>query len=335
LPDDLSPESAAPTRTSLVRDEEAAPAVGVPNALQPTAMAEKATDLEFTIEFRSRSQMIFRRFLRHRLAVGSFVLFLFILLLSVIGGHVWTYSYTQLTNSLGQGPSLSHPFGTDDIGHDLFAQVLHGSETSIQIALVIALVGTAIGTTIGSLAGFYGGWADSVLMRFTDLILVVPVLAILLVIAHNVAKAAGSWFWISVIISAVIWTYVARLVRSSFLSLREREFVEAARAIGASDARIILRHLLPNAVGPIIVNATLTVATAVLLESALSFLGLGVQPPDTSLGLLIAQGQASAFTEPWLFIFPAVFLVVLVLCVNFIGDGLRDAFDPAQNRVRA
>ena len=194
---------------------------------------------------------------------------------------------------------------------------------------------TILGALVGAIAGFYGGRVDSTLMRFVDLILVIPVLVILILLANIVAKQADNWFWLAIIIGAVSWTYIARLVRADFLTLREREFVEASRALGASNSRLILRHMLPNALGPIIVNATITVALAISLESTLSFLGLGIQPPAISLGLLIDQGQDSATTEWWLFVFPVLFLVVLILSVFFIGDGLREAFDPKKNRVRA
>jgi peptide/nickel transport system permease protein len=171
-------------------------------------------------------------------------------------------------------------------------------------------------------------------MRFTDLILIVPGLVILLVLANTVSKATGNWLWIALILAALFWTYLARLVRGVFLSLREREFIEAEHAIGASGARIILRHLIPNAAGPVIVNATLTIANAILVEAALSFLGLGISPPQVSLGQLIAAGEGDATVLPYLFYFPAAFLIVIILAVNFIGDGLRDALDP-QQRVRA
>jgi ABC-type dipeptide/oligopeptide/nickel transport system permease subunit len=172
-------------------------------------------------------------------------------------------------------------------------------------------------------------------MRFVDLILVIPVLAILIVLANKVSKESSDWFYLALIIGLVSWTYVARLVRADFLSLRERDFVEASRALGATNRRIIVRHMLPNAFGPIIVNATITVALSIVLESTLSFLGLGIQPPNVSLGLLVDQGQDSATTEWWLFVFPVIFLVVLILSIFFVGDGLREALDPRKSRVRA
>ena len=287
-----------------------------------------------TIEARGQFRMAAERFLHHRMALTGLGIFLFLLLLSTVGPLFWGYSFGQITGQFATGPSLQHPFGTDTIGHDLFAQVMQGTATSIKTALLVAVISTVAGTLIGAAAGYYGKWADAVLMRFTDLVLIVLVIAILLVLANGVSNLAGNWFWIALVLGAVLWTYLARLVRGTFLSLREREFVEAGWAIGASDARIILRHMIPNAMGPIVVNATLTVANAMLIEAALSFLGLGIQPPAVSLGNLIADHQADATVLPWLFFFPASFLILAILSVNFIGDGLRDALDPTQ-RVRA
>lgn len=286
------------------------------------------------IQARSQLRMAAERFIRHRVALAGLILFLLLVLVSTVGPVFWKYSYLQVTNDNAVGPSARHPFGTDLIGHDLFAQVMTAEATSVKTALLVAVIATALGTLVGATAGFYGKWADMALMRFTDLILAVPLLAVLLVVANRLSKQAGSWFWIAIILSAVLWTPLARLVRGTFLSLREREFVEAERAIGASDARIIGRHMIPNAMGPITVNATLTVALALLIEAALSFLGLGIQPPEVSLGSLINTGQDAASTLPWLFYFPAGFLVLTVLSVNFIGDGLRDALDPTQRGSR-
>jgi glutathione transport system permease protein len=279
------------------------------------------TEREFTVVRRSQTQMIIRRFLAHKLAVGSLVVFLVVVIISLVGGRFWKYGYADITDQFSSPPSLAHPMGTDDIGHDSLAQVLRGSQKSVQVALMVAFLATAIGTVIGALAGYYRGWVDSALMRFTDLVLTIPSIAILAVLASTVALLQ--------------WTYIARVVRGTFLSLREKEFVEAARALGASDTRIMFRHLLPNATGSIIVNATVTVAIAILLETALSFLGLGIKPPDTSLGLLVSTGQQAATTRPWLFYFPGLVIIVIALTINFVGDGLRDAFDPTQTRVRA
>ena len=296
---------------------------------------DTTTEREFTVQRRSQTQMVIRRFMAHRLAVGSLVVFVLVVIISLVGGRFWKYGYADITDEFSSPPSLEHPMGTDDIGHDSLAQVLRGSQKSVQVALMVAFLATSIGTVIGALAGYYRGWVDSALMRFTDLVLTIPSIAILAVLASTVASQAGNWFFIGLVLALLQWTYIARVVRGTFLSLREKEFVEAARALGASDSRIMFRHLLPNATGSIIVNATITVAIAILLETALSYLGLGIKAPDTSLGLLISAGQQAATTRPWLFYFPGIIIVIIALTINFIGDGLRDAFDPTQTRVRA
>jgi peptide/nickel transport system permease protein len=286
-------------------------------------------------EVKGQFRIVAERFFHQPLAVFGLVFFAGLGIASAVSGHVWQYSYSVITPDFASGPSALHPFGTDDIGHDLYAQVMRGIEKDIQTALLVAAIAMIIGTTIGAIAGYYRGFADNLLMRFVDLILSVPILAVLIVLGHLVSRQAGNWFWVAVIIGMLAWTYVARLVRADFLSLREREFIEAARALGASNLRIILRHMLPNAIGPIIVNATLTVATSVILESTLAYLGLGIQPPEVSLGSLVASGQESATTEWWLFVFPAGFLVLLILSIFLIGDGLREALDPKKTRVRS
>ena len=298
-------------------------------------VAQTTTEREFTVERRSQTQMVIRRFMAHKLAVASLVVFVLVVVISLVGGRFWKYGYADITDEFSSPPSLEHPMGTDSIGHDSFAQVLRGAQKSVQVALMVAVLATTIGAVIGALAGYYRGWVDSALMRFTDLVLTIPSIAILAVLAATVTQQAGNWFFVGLVLALLQWTYIARVVRGTFLSLREKEFVEAARALGASDARIMFRHLLPNATGSIIVNATITVAVAILIETALSYLGLGIRPPDTSLGLLISEGQQAATTRPWLFYFPGLVIVIIALTINFIGDGLRDAFDPTQTRVRA
>jgi peptide/nickel transport system permease protein len=279
---------------------------------------------------RGQLRMATERFLHHKLALTGLAVFVLLLLLSTIGPVFWKYGYSTITNQFGTGPSAQHPFGTDPIGHDMFAQVMQGTQTSLTTALLVAAISTVIGTLIGAAAGYYGGLADQVLMRLTDLVLIVPLLAILLVLANRFSKQADSSLFVGLLLALLLWTYLARLIRGTFLSLREREFIEAEHAIGASDLRIIVRHMIPNAAGAIVVNATLTVANAMLIEAALSYLGLGIQPPQVDLGTLIASGEGDATALPWLFYFPAIFLVVAILSVNFIGDGLRDALDPTQ-----
>jgi peptide/nickel transport system permease protein len=311
-------------------DDAEAP-VGSPSP-QP---APDTTDREFTVETRSQSRMVLRRFMQHKAAVVSGIVLLLVILLALLGGRFWTYSYDEFldVDQLSKAPSLEHPMGTTSSGRDVFAQVLRGAQKSVQIALTVALVSTTIGTLIGAFAGFHRGFLDSILMRFTDLFLVIPPFIFFALLARRFA--GSGWLALALCLAALLWTSIARVVRGVFLSLREKEYVEAARALGATNRRIIFRHLLPNAIGPIIVNATITVAIAILLETSLSFLGLGVQAPDTSLGKLISENQQSATTRPWLFYFPGLYIIVIALTVNFLGDGLRDAFDPTQRRVRA
>ena len=286
-------------------------------------------------EAKGQFRIVFGRFVHQRLAMLGLCVFAVLGLGSILVGHFWQYSYTTITNNLNDPPSWNNPFGTNSIGNDMFAQVMAGVEKDIEIALTVAAIAVLIGVTIGAIAGFYRGWVDSLLMRFVDLVLVVPILAILILLSSKLAKQSSNWLGLALIIGLLSWTYVARLVRADFLSLRERDFVEASRALGATNRRIIVKHMLPNAIGPIIVNATLTVALSIILESTLSFLGLGVQPPNVSLGLLVSQGQDSATTEWWLFVFPVAFLIFLILSIFLIGDGLREAFDPKKSRVRA
>ncbi|MGH9151048.1 MAG: ABC transporter permease [Acidimicrobiales bacterium] len=290
---------------------------------------------EFGVEAESQWRRILRRFLRHRLAVASLAVLATLMVASFLGETLARYRYDELTPDLSQPPSLDHWFGTDSIGHDTFAQVLRGARRSLLVALLVALMSTTAGTVVGALAGYYRGILDAALMRFTDLFLTIPTLAVLLVVASRYRGESGNWLAISFVIAAFAWMPLARVVRGMFLSLREREFVEAARALGASDARIVLRHLLPNSLAPIIVNATLLVAAAILIETALSFLGFGIAPPDTSLGRLVAEGSVAARTRWWLFYLPGLYLVLISLCINFVGDGLRDAIDPRGARVRA
>jgi len=295
----------------------------------------------------SQGRLVFRRFVSHKPAIVSIVLFLGIIAFaaSAIGiGSIpgwWQYGYEELLPLEGGGrPTLTlwpfslgdHPFGQNSIGKDYFAMVMRGITVSSMIMIVLGLIASFIGVVIGAIAGYYRGWVDAVLMRFTDIIIVIPVI----VIGAVVGSAVGSLgpLFLALFLGFFVWTGIARLVRAEFLSLREREFVEAARVAGASDARIIFRHILPNAIGVVIVASTLLIAAAIILETSLSFLGYGVRSPDVSLGLLISANESAFQTRPWLFWWPAAFIVILSLLVNFVGDGLRDAFDPRQKRIR-
>jgi ABC-type dipeptide/oligopeptide/nickel transport system permease subunit len=291
-------------------------------------------DREFTGKERSATRMVVRRFFRHRLAAASLALFTILVLLAFVGAQFWKYHYNSDPSlDFNNSPSWAHPFGTDDQGYDEVALILRGTQQSIKIAAIIAIFSTTVGAIWGAISGFYKGIIDSVMMRIADVVLTLPLYVVAAVLGHNVGD--GSWWLIGGVVAALLWAYVARVVRGSVLSLREKEYVEAARALGASDWRIIRTHLLPNTMGVIIVNATVLMATGILTETALSYLGFGVQPPDTSLGLLISNYQTAVFDRPWLFWIPGIFIILIALTVNFIGDGLRDAFDPQQNRVRA
>jgi ABC-type dipeptide/oligopeptide/nickel transport system permease subunit len=322
-------------REAFRRSAAAAGAAGATAVAEPPPPtgAGAGPEREFTVEARSLRRMIVRRFFRHRLAMVALVVLLAVVLLAFVGARLWKYEFSELTGDNSQSPSWEHPFGTDTIGQDMFARVLRGAQISVTIALIVAIISTFLGVLVGSLAGYYRGWVDTVLMRLCDLMLVVPTIAIAAALGRNVE--GGNWWMLAVLLGLIGWPVMARLVRGEFLSLREKEFVEAARAVGASDARIIFRHILPNLAGSIIVNATLTIASAILLETALSYLGLGVKNPDASLGLLVSDNQSAFATRPWLFWFPGAFILLITLSVNFIGDGLRDAFDPKQTRVRA
>ena len=291
-------------------------------------------DREFTVAARAQWRTVLRRFLRHKPAVVSLVLLTLLTLWAFIFPVIWKWNFTKRDKkSLSRSPSGKHPFGTDDLGKDVMALVMRGIQRSLEVALMTSVVALVIGIVIGAIAGYFRGFVDAVLMRFTDLVLTIPLLVIVAVVSVGVPGAP--WYTVPIILGLASWTGLARIVRGEFLSLREKEFVEAARAIGVSDFRIIFRHILPNLAGPIIVVATLAIAGAMLTETALSFLGLGIRPPEVSLGLLINTYQAAFNTRPWLFWFPALAIVLICLCVNFIGDGLRDAFDPKQTRVRA
>lgn len=332
MPDDVRENFVIQTPEHVATSE-----AGMHTLASPTAGAglSGSDTYGLTGEAKGQFRIVAGRFFHQRLAMVGLSVFLLLAIGSILVGHFWQYSYTTITNNLNDPPSWTNPFGTNSIGNDMFAQVMAGVEKDIEIALTVAAIAVLIGVTIGAIAGFYRGWVDSLLMRFVDLVLVVPILAILILLSSKLAKQSSNWLGLALIIGLLSWTYVARLVRADFLSLRERDFVEASRALGATNRRIIVKHMLPNAIGPIIVNATLTVALSIILESTLSFLGLGVQPPNVSLGLLVNQGQDSATTEWWLFVFPVAFLILLILSIFLIGDGLREAFDPKKSRVRA
>jgi peptide/nickel transport system permease protein len=280
-----------------------------------------------------------RRFRRHRVAVVASLMLVFMALFAAIGHFIYSVDPNAIDQVNWTGYPLApgvggHVLGTDENGRDLLARLMAGAQISLTLALFAVVMQVVIGSVLGALAGFYGGLIDFFIMRFTDVLLSIPLLLLLLVLTAIVSatsnKASLSFTMIVVLIGSLTWPAVARLVRASFLSLREREFAEAARAIGSSDGRIIFRHLLPNAIAPIIVQATLSVANVILLESVLSFLGFGIQAPQASWGNMLANAQSNIAIAPWVAIFPGLCILIVALSINYLGDGLRDAIDPNQ-----
>jgi ABC-type dipeptide/oligopeptide/nickel transport system permease subunit len=314
----------------------------------------------------SQGQLIRRRLFKHKGAMAGLIAIILITIVSftsvgtVIGGTGklivdesgnfaidgfripgwWQYNWFENYDIVNPGgtPTLTlspfaigdHPFGQDTLGKDVFARVMRGIQQSLTVMYVIGILTTAIGVLVGSIAGYFRGWIDSLLMRFTDVIIIIPVLILGAVVGK--AFGGGSALFLSFFLGLFLWTGLSRLVRAEFLSLREREFVDAARVAGAGPWRIIFKHILPNAIGVIIVNTTLLMSAAILLESSLSYLGFGITAPDISLGQIISEYQEAFSTRPWLFWWPGMFIIIIALSVNFIGDGLRDAFDPRQRR---
>ncbi|THV42274.1 ABC transporter permease [Glycomyces buryatensis] len=297
-----------------------------------TAMLEAEA---ITTKERGQWSMVMTRFFRHRAAVISLVIFVLIVLFAYIGPFLWKWDY-KIHSEIPSwvGPSLDHPFGTDKAGRDMLGAMMQATKQSMNVALVVAVGSTVIGALVGACAGFYRGWVDSVLMRIVDVLFVIPFLVITAAIAGAIDGGA-QWYHMAFILAVFGWLSTARAVRAEVLSLREKEFIEAAKAAGGSDWHIITKHLIPNTMSVIIVSATLQIAFAILSETTLSFLGLGIQSPDTSLGLLIEAAGASAFNEHWyLFYIPGLMIILIALTINFIGDGLRDALDPRQTMVR-
>jgi peptide/nickel transport system permease protein len=262
---------------------------------------------------------------RNRLALAGFIIvasmFIFAALAAVLGGDPGAIDVSQRL----QPPSWQHLFGTDDLGRDVFTRMLFAARISLLVGFVAVGIATLIGVFLGAVSGFYGGWVDSVVMRFVDIMLCFPSFFLILAV---IAFLEPSIWNIMIIIGLTSWMGVARLVRAEFLSLRERDFVLAARAIGGRDSRLIFRHILPNAMSPVLVSATLGVAGAILTESALSFLGIGVQPPTPSWGNMLIAGKQTLGTAWWLSAFPGLAILLTVLGYNLLGEGIRDLFDP-------
>ena len=285
-------------------------------------------------QFVSRRTLVARRFLDNRLAVLSLAVLVGLFVACYAVPPLLPYSHTDIDfTALQTPPSAQHWFGTNAIGQDVLAQVLRGMQKSLLIGLCVAVISTVIAATVGSIAGYFGGWRDRALMWVVDLLLVVPSFILIAIITPRTKNSANIALLI-VLLAGFSWMVSSRMVRGLTMSLREREYVQAARYMGVPSRRIIARHILPNVASILIIDTALTVGVAILAETGLSFLGFGVQPPDVSLGTLIADGTKSATTFPWVFLFPAGVLVLILVCANLTGDGLRDAFDPGSVNLR-
>ncbi len=294
----------------------------------------------------SLGQLAWRRFRRHKMAMFGALILILLVVYSFGGAFILPESYANFaaTPLRLTPPSTEHPFGTDTIGRDVLARTIYGGQISLIIGLLAVLIENIIGITIGALAGYYGGIIDSILMRMTEAMLNIPEIFLLIVMAKFFGgkipeiflfgrEFSGSVVVIVVIIGLTSWMYLARIVRAEFLSLKENDFVLAARATGTSNAEIIFRHILPNSIAPIIVSATLGVANAILAEAYISFLGLGVQPPTATWGNMLDGANNYLESAPWLWFFPGLLILLTVLSINFLGDGLRDAIDPRSRTV--
>ncbi len=292
------------------------------------------------------SQVIWRRFRRHRMAVLGMVGFSLIILFIFIGSIVVSEEkanavdlQTRLT-----APNAQFIMGTDTTGRDIFARIIHGGQISLFVGITSVLVSVTLGTLVGGLAGFFGGWVDSILMRFTEAMLSIPQLFLLIVLGKFIGRDidtitilgqtySGSVLIVIFVIGLTSWMGLSRIVRANVLSLKEMDYVAVSKSLGSSNLRTFFKHLIPNTMGVIIVATTLGLAGAILSEAYVSFLGLGIQPPTASWGNLLTSAQSFISQGSWwMWIFPSIFIVLTILCVNLIGDGLRDAFDPRSNR---
>ena len=275
---------------------------------------------------RTYLQDVWQKLRHHRVALVALIVFGLIIMYSAAGPLLSSYSFskTDLRARL-LAPSSEHYFGTDELGRDIALRIMVGGRVSLLVGFSVSLVSLLIGVTIGATSGYFGGGLDSVLMRFTDIMLSIPSLPLLLILSRY---GGGSVLSIILILSVFSWMGLARIVRGTILSIKQRDFVEAARMTGARNGRIVLRHILPSTLAPVIINATLTLGFAIIAESSLSYLGLGVQPPTPTWGQMLIGAQQYMESAPWLSLIPGMFLFVTLLCINFLGDGLRDALDP-------
>lgn len=272
-----------------------------------------------------------RRFVRNRLALVGAIVLVFLALVALLAPYMAPYRYDAIDLfNMKAAPSAAHWMGTDELGRDVFTRILYGTRVSLSVGLCATAICVAIGTVIGAVGAYFGGLVDNLFMRFVDIMLCFPTLFLLIILASYVNGLTP--VGIIVVIGVTGWMGMARMVRGSFLTLKEQDFTDAARALGASDSRIIFRHLLPNALGPLFVSATLMVGGSIMYESALSYLGVGIIPPAASWGNMLSNAQDFLADAWWLAFFPGLMIFITVLCINFVGDGLRDAFDPKMRK---
>lgn len=297
----------------------------------PAGPAQPIVDIRALHAARSPGKLALQRFLRHRLALFGLLIIVLIAVLSVLAPLIAPSDPLKVDLAFFRKPpnGTNHLLGTDSAGRDVLSRLLYAGQVSLTVGLVAALMSTSIGLVLGSLAGTYGGWIDAVIMRLTDVVLSFPALVVIITV---VALVGPSMQTVILGIGLFYWPTACRIVRGLALSLREQDFFIAARALGASDAHVIVRHMVPSVLSPLTVTATFAVAQAILLEAALSFLGLGVRPPQSSWGNMLNEAQSLTILEqmPWLWLPPGLAIAITVLAINFIGDGLRDALDPRQ-----
>ena len=278
---------------------------------------------------KSRNQLLVRRFVRNKTAVAGLFMIALLIIVAIIGPSLSPWNYDEVDRQAYlQPPSLEHPLGTTQSGRDMWALTLHGLRKSLVIGLVVAVLSTAIAAIVGSFAAYYGGWFERCALWVIDLLLVIPSFLLIALVAGNSASSGSSALLLVLLLTGFGWMLSARVVRSLTQSVRHQEYVLAARYMGLSGPKIIVRHILPNIASLLIIDATLNVSGAILAETSLAYFGFGVQPPDTSLGTLLGDGARQLGSFPWLFAGPATIIVLLILSVNAVGDGLRDAFDP-------
>jgi len=317
-----------------------------PTFSEPTSISAIDFVREESREALTPGQLVWRRFRKHRMAmlgaIGAILLVVFVIGGSIIVPETSANSvdlYARLA-----GPTSTHWFGTDSVGRDVFFRIIYGGQISLFIGLLAVLLEVSLGTLVGGVAGYFGGWVDALLMRITEAMLAIPSLFLLIVLAkfigRNVGQVtilgrtfSGSIGIVILVIGVTSWMYLARIVRANVLSLKELDFISASRALGASNSRIFFSHLVPNTLGAIIVAATLGLASAILTEAYVSFLGLGVQSPTSTWGNMMQQAQSFLIRGAWwMWVFPSLFIVLIILSINLMGDGLRDAFDPRSSR---